>query len=597
MILWVTHSNDNIDASSKRDFELFNACFVTYVVVILIAATIGSMCKTGGEPPSLFRGARSPLFAFLLEQGRITEAEYDRATDELASEAKSEDDLVTEYDLLSVAIGAAVEIFGLSARPDLNGCRGYVEAYLPSSKRFKVSVSSEDIISIRPGNLKPVELSAPPAADVLLRMGRHGEARSLSAFFVQWAIGDKEVARAALAAVTILGSHGGPGALDELVSANQSAFIPALVKAITTHSDDTLLTLGGLAALATLSTGGGGVEGAAWKESSLGCARCDALVKQGALDVSVRAMNDIGFADEGLAWDIHGAGLHIIANICVGNDGEQGVGKPQEACARREAAVKAGAIEVIVDVMQASVARDPPKPTDTRQKLVLAHRALQRVCMGLSKAASARRERAVMADALPVYVNALDRFFSSELFELTIHTNMILMNQTEKREADPFLDRVWQNEVEKRPSLAACISNEMVERARAHAASCKRSSNTFNIEAQNTVTVLEHAERELPILPGQFKDEEEREHFERVAKEMHDSAPAQADELSTWAELVQDQAFQAEMADIKCQADLHTYVNDLQEKNPRRLALLMHPDNMNRLNELLNGKGACKAES
>ena len=309
------------------------------------------------------------------------------------------------------SIGSACTIHSLNARPELNGRRGVVVTTTFANGRVGVQVEGEDRpLALKYTNLSSLEAqnvydasllkssmdafgitpASPPAAMELLRLGVKKEVTALSAAIAESAVGDKDVARAAMGAVGILGSRVGKDVLDELVNSNQGAFLPAFIKALTIHSDGGMLTLAGLGALGRLSTGGGD---AAWKESPAGTTRCHMIVKQGAFDAIVPAMNNVGFSEVGEAWEIQNAGLHAIASLCFGHDGLDGFGPAHEACERREAATKAGAIEAIVDVMRAAVARDPPKPSDTRETLVLAHRALVRITMGFSKAGFARREQ------------------------------------------------------------------------------------------------------------------------------------------------------------------------------------------------------------
>lgn len=204
--------------------------------------------------------------------------------------------------------------------------------------------------------------------------------------------------------------------------------------------------------------------------------------------------------------------------------------------------------------------------------------------------------QAVAADALPVYVAALDRLFSRELLESTVNTNAVLMGQSKEQRADPLLDKIWQQELEKRPSLGALVRNEMVERVRAdpQAVTRVRKYNSSSVDLQNNATTLERAARqprEAPIPQGLlYRDEDEKKHMEREAEKLRASVPARSNEPSSWAELVQDSTFQAEIADIRGQDDMWAYVSYLKEKNPRRLAFFMEPGNMVKLNELLNRK-------
>lgn len=144
--------------------------------------------------------------------------------------------------------------------------------------------------------------------------------------------------------------------------------------------------------------------------------------------------------------------------------------------------------------MKAAVRRDPPKPAETREILDLAHRALQRVCMGHDKHGQARRDRAIAADCIPAYVEALDAFWSSDHLQMVLQTNMLLMNQSQQSRADPFLDALWQNEVAKYPHLSNRLREHMIEAARKdpNAVSRIRQANLQNVDLQNTVCRQRH---------------------------------------------------------------------------------------------------------
>ena len=293
--------------------------------------------------------------------------------------------------------------------------------------------------------------------------------------------------------ISLLGNMHGPMELDAFVDAAGDG-LTALIRATTMHtcgwqSDDpsSMVVLGALGALGTLSTGG--INGQAWKESSAGLMRCTRLSELGALNATVIAMNAAGFDMTACsqAWNIQRAGLHVIASVCLGHDGHEGLGLPNqatreeamaglpsEASFRRETAAAAGAIEAIIGVTGALRDCISPcglKKTEARGMLDIALRALQRVILGHETAGKTRRTRAAEAHVIPAMVGALDRaarsgWFSKDLMQQVIQTNMILMGQDDPEgdgRADPALDREWQAEIAKRPALAAKMQAVMAE--------------------------------------------------------------------------------------------------------------------------------------
>ena len=87
-------------------------------------------------PPKLDK-----LFADLLALERCTDADYDRATDAIASGAKTEAELISEWAPMGLKIGALVKIKNLKSRPELNGCEATVIDFRIANKRYGLQLS------------------------------------------------------------------------------------------------------------------------------------------------------------------------------------------------------------------------------------------------------------------------------------------------------------------------------------------------------------------------------------------------------------------------------------------------------------------------
>ena len=330
----------------------------------------------------------------------------------------------------------------------------------------------------------------PPDAPAILGM----DGATLAVAMAKWAGADDYDDKALLfMRVSMLGnSDQGPAQLEHFVTAKDGQGLTALISAASSHTcgriqgdqervPSGMLVQAAVTALGTLATGG--TKGMEWKESSAGLTRCTKLATLGAINATVSAMNAAGFDVTTCeqAWEIHQAGLHTIASICLGHDGKDGLGLPSmatkaeaeaglpsQANFRREAAADAGAIEAIINVLGAL--RDCVKcglnKNKARQLLKFAHHAFQRVLLGHDPAGARRRARAAAAEAIPAMVGSLDKAFSKEVLQKTIETNSILMGQDDPDgdgRADPALDREWQDEISKRPSLGAKMQEVMMQ--------------------------------------------------------------------------------------------------------------------------------------
>ena len=104
------------------------------------------------------------LFDALLAEGRVSEADFDRATDQLASGEKSEAELCAEWQPFALRLGADAVIRGLKARADLNGERARVVSFQLETGRFGVRLGTGESIAVRAQNLveqKPGQEAGP----------------------------------------------------------------------------------------------------------------------------------------------------------------------------------------------------------------------------------------------------------------------------------------------------------------------------------------------------------------------------------------------------------------------------------------------------
>ena len=96
------------------------------------------------------------LFADLLALERCTDADYDRATDAIASGAKTEAELMSEWAPMGLEIGTVVKIKNLKSRPELNGCEAKVIDFRITNKRYGLELSGGkgEKIAVKPENIQ-----------------------------------------------------------------------------------------------------------------------------------------------------------------------------------------------------------------------------------------------------------------------------------------------------------------------------------------------------------------------------------------------------------------------------------------------------------
>jgi len=112
------------------------------------------------------------LFADLLSRERCSEADYDRATDLLASGAKSEADLIAEWTLLALEIGTEVTFKDLKGRADLNGLSGTVVSFVRATGRFGVKLATGgETVAVKRANLEETECGESPACVLAGKIG------------------------------------------------------------------------------------------------------------------------------------------------------------------------------------------------------------------------------------------------------------------------------------------------------------------------------------------------------------------------------------------------------------------------------------------
>eukprot|EP00900_Chrysochromulina_parva_P014236 jgi/Chrpa1/22813/Chrysochromulina_OHIO_Genome00009326-RA len=98
------------------------------------------------------------LFADLLALERCTDADYDRATDAIASGAKTEAELMLEWAPMGLEIGTVVKIKNLKSRPELNGCEATVIDFRIANRRYGLQLSGGEgeKITVKPDNIQEV---------------------------------------------------------------------------------------------------------------------------------------------------------------------------------------------------------------------------------------------------------------------------------------------------------------------------------------------------------------------------------------------------------------------------------------------------------
>ena len=108
-------------------------------------------------PPQISRAEEQfdALFTELIQKGRVTEADYDRATDSLATGATTEASLVAQWSPYALDVGCRVRLRGLEGREDLNGMSGTIIGYVLATKRYSVRLdTSSKAIAIRANNVE-----------------------------------------------------------------------------------------------------------------------------------------------------------------------------------------------------------------------------------------------------------------------------------------------------------------------------------------------------------------------------------------------------------------------------------------------------------
>ena len=101
------------------------------------------------------------LFADLISRERCSEADYDRATDLIASGAKSEADIIAEWTPLALELGAEVTFKDLKGRADLNGLSGTVVSFVRATGRFGVKAAGGEAVAVKRANLEETEGGEP----------------------------------------------------------------------------------------------------------------------------------------------------------------------------------------------------------------------------------------------------------------------------------------------------------------------------------------------------------------------------------------------------------------------------------------------------
>ena len=190
------------------------------------------------------------------------------------------------------------------------------------------------------------------------------------------------------------------------------------------------------------------------------------LFKMTRLDPTMEAMMskmgmnapDSSSESPSLFESINTGALQIITAACFGHDGKDGYGSAEAANERREAAVKAGALEAAVSILLDGT---PPSSNGTmpfpvaKNSLELAMKMVNRVCLGFNSDGTARRQRAFTIGYLHAAVKAMSKHFTPTLMQQAVQTNHTLMSETGQLGVgyDKQMNKVWEAEIQKYPGL------------------------------------------------------------------------------------------------------------------------------------------------
>ena len=168
------HLKDLMDDASSEG-SVYPAPMVaasTLRSLVRMSELLGDGADWEACPPKLDK-----LFADLLALERCTYADYDRATDAIASGTKTEAELISEWAPMGLNIGALVKIKNLKSRPELNGCEATV---IDLRYGLQLSGGEGEKIAVKPDNMQEVGgMDAAPAASAdehsLLQLMEHVE--------------------------------------------------------------------------------------------------------------------------------------------------------------------------------------------------------------------------------------------------------------------------------------------------------------------------------------------------------------------------------------------------------------------------------------
>ena len=126
----------------------------------MAAIGVGPRARLGEAMDAVSRGEDvdisaifDPVFAGLVAEGRITEAEFDRATDELARGEKTQRGLLLEFQKYGGSIGMRLRLTGLKGRTALNGLYGKIISFDTKKRRYGVRLVTGETLAVRPENV------------------------------------------------------------------------------------------------------------------------------------------------------------------------------------------------------------------------------------------------------------------------------------------------------------------------------------------------------------------------------------------------------------------------------------------------------------
>jgi hypothetical protein len=379
-----------------------------------------------------------------------------------------------------VQLYQTVEIRGLKGNASLNGQIGLPFRFDHTTSRFGIMLDDGKQFSIRETNLYPSLRALEQQTRIEGRVLQSVElveepdlekatAEEVGACMVKWGSCHR-IMCACIARILALGFEGSADAINCTLGFAHS---PGAVEALADWTSTTFSPEGmrlGMMVLSFLSTGFGSLYGGEFSESSQGLEVKTILAESGALEAALQCLMRPDKVSFKTSEDLALSGLTVVQTITLGSDSASDghesrcgkIGCPHEASKRRQRAVDAGGLEVLLQVMQAHTQLGDNGSTQVVNKTLY---TLERLCFGDDKSGEERRVRAASLGALPAITAALNVHFSQELLERSIGTSSLIMGRQKHGDfVKPALDHQWQAALAAQPGLMQKIQQAMMQK-------------------------------------------------------------------------------------------------------------------------------------